>query len=211
MPEYSINPSYAASFLAKAEEVMRLIRMDQSQKLDAAVLMLLEAWQQNRPVFIMGNGGSASTATHLASDLVKTICDSPTDRGVRAQALVDNIPLVSATVNDWGWENLYTGQLATVYEAGGVGIAFSVHGGAGRDLSGAWSQNLLKGLQYIKDRGGKTIGFSGFDGGAMKDLVDISLVVPADSTPVVEGLHVVLHHLLVFGLKQKIQSHKKLL
>lgn len=209
MPEYFINPSYAASFLAKAEEVTRLIRMDQSQKLDEAILILFEAWKQNRPIFIMGNGGSASTATHLASDLAKTICSSPEERGLRALALVDNIPLVSATTNDWGWENLYTGQLATYYESGGVGIAFSVHGGAGRDLSGAWSQNLLKGLQYIKDRGGKTIGFSGFDGGAMKDLVDVSLLVPADSTPIVEGLHVVLHHLLVFGLKQKIQEYKK--
>lgn len=209
MVEYFINPSYASSFLAKSEEVTRLIRMDQSQKLDEAILVLFEAWKQNRPVYIMGNGGSASTATHLASDLVKTICDSPADRGLRAQALVDNIPLVSATVNDWGWENLYTGQLATIYEPGGVGIAFSVHGGAGRDLAGAWSQNLLKGLQYIKDRGGKTIGLSGFDGGAMKDLVDVSIVVPADSTPIIEGLHVVLHHLIVFGLKQKIQEYKK--
>ena len=64
----------------------------------------------------------------------------------------------------------------------------------------------MKGLQYIKDRGGKTIGLSGFDGGPMKNLVDVGIVVPADSTPIVEGMHVVLHHLIVFGLKQKINA-----
>jgi D-sedoheptulose 7-phosphate isomerase len=157
----------------------------------------------------MGNGGSASTATHLAADLAKTVCASPEDRGLKTMALVDNIPLVSALTNDWGWDSVYNNQLSTYYVEGGVGIGISVHGGSGKDLSGQWSQNLLKGLQFIKDRGGKTIGLSGFDGGPMKDLVNICLVVPANSTPMVEGLHVLLNHILVFGLKNKINEYKK--
>lgn len=82
-----------------------------------------------------------------------------------------------------------------------------MHGGSGTDLGGQWSQNLLKGLQYIKDRGGKTIGLSGFDGGPMKTLVDIPIVVPAYSTPFVESFHVVLHHLIVFRLKEMIAEY----
>ncbi|HCM67633.1 MAG TPA: sedoheptulose 7-phosphate isomerase, partial [Candidatus Kerfeldbacteria bacterium] len=131
------------------------------------------------------------------------------DKGLKAIALVDNIPLVSAMVNDWGWDNVFVNQLKTFYVAGGVGIGLSVHGGSGTDVAGKWSQNLLKGLQYIKDQDGKTIGFSGFDGGPMSRMVDVAIVVPAHSTPLVEGFHVVLHHLIIFGLKEKINEYRK--
>ncbi len=201
--------SFSADFLGQATDVLTAIKVLYSTKLDQAIDLLFEAWKEGRWVYIMGNGGSASTATHLAADLAKTICQKPEDRGLKTMALVDNIPLVSALVNDWGWDHIYENQLSTYYVPGGVGIAFSVHGGSGKDLSGQWSQNLLRGLQYIKDRGGKTIGFSGFDGGPMKDLVDICVVVPVPSTPLVEGLQVVLHHLVVFGLKEKIKAYEQ--
>jgi D-sedoheptulose 7-phosphate isomerase len=194
--------------LAQVEDTATVIKVMYSRQLEAAIDMLFEAWKDGRWVYVMGNGGSASTATHLVADLAKTICEKPQDRGIRAMALVDNIPLVSALTNDWGWENIYVNQLATFYVEGGVGIGISVHGGSGKDVAGAWSQNLLKGLQYIKDRGGKTIGLSGFDGGPMKTLVDVGIVVPAQSTPIVEGMHVVLHHLIVFGLKEKIHAYQ---
>ena len=202
------NSSYSTQFLLKLEDVIKNIKTESGQKLEQAIDLLFETWKDGRWVYTMGNGGSASTATHLAADLAKTICTNPLDKGLKAMALVDNIPLISALTNDWGWENIYQNQLATFYVDGGVGIGISVHGGSGKDKAGQWSQNLLKGLQYIKDRGGKTIGFSGFDGGAIKDLVDICIVVPAKSTPLVEGLHVILHHLLVFGLKEKIHGRQ---
>lgn len=206
--ERFFKASYSHTFLMKVEEVARLVRKECSDNLDRAIDILYDAWRQNRPVFIMGNGGSASTATHLASDLAKTICNSPEERGLRALALVDNIPLVSAHTNDWGWDGIYANQLRTYYELGGVGIGISVHGGAGKNLAGQWSQNLLRGLQYIKDQGGKTIGLIGFDGGGMKDLVDVPIIVPVNSTPIIEGMHVVLHHVLVFGLKEKIHAQE---
>ncbi len=201
--------SYAANFLSQVGDITTVIKVLYSQKLDQAVDVLFEAWKEGRSVFIMGNGGSASTATHLAADLAKTICESPEDKGIKAMALADNIPLVSALTNDWGWDNIYVNQLTTYYTNGGVGIGISVHGGSGTDIAGKWSQNIMKGLQYIKDRGGQTIGLSGFDGGPMKNLVDVGIVVPAESTPIVEGMHVVLHHLIVFGLKEKISHYKK--
>lgn len=200
--------SFSTDFLDKISATNLQIKNEYSEKLEQAIDILHEAWKNGKWVYIMGNGGSGSHATHLVADLSKTICNSPEEKGLKSMALFDNIPLVSAMINDWGWENLYTNQLTTVYEPGGVGIGISVHGGSGKDLSGQWSQNLLKGLQFIKDHGGKTIGFSGFDGGAMKNLVDVGIVVPADSTPVVEGLHSVLTHLIVFGLKEKIHNTK---
>ena len=209
MYEQHQQNSYAAGFLNSIQEISTVIKGLYSEKLDQAIDLLFQSWKDGRWVYIMGNGGSASTATHMAADLAKTVCSNPQDRGVRAMALVDNIPLVSALTNDWGWENIYVNQLSTYYVEGGVGIGFSVHGGNGKDVAGKWSQNLLKGLQFIKDSGGKTIGLSGFDGGPMKDLVDVGIVVPAESTPIVEGMHVVLHHLIVFGLKQKIYDYQQ--
>lgn len=202
-------PGYAASFLALIKETTDLIQSQYATALDEAIGILFQAWKEGRWVYIMGNGGSASTATHLAADLAKTICDAPGDKGIKAMALVDNIPYVSAMVNDWGWDDLYVNQLNNYYETGGIGIGISVHGGSGKDQAGQWSQNLLKGLQYVKDHGGATIGLSGFDGGPMKELVDTAIVVPAPSTPAVEGMHVVLHHLLVAGLQERIHEYKK--
>jgi len=200
--------SYAASFLSDIQEISTVIKVLHSQKLDQAIELLFQAWKDGRWVYIMGNGGSASTATHMAGDLAKTINDTPGAAGIKALTPWDNTPHISAIVNDRPKEDYFTAWLDTFYEQGGVGIGISVHGGSGTDFGGAWSQNLLKGLQYIKDRGGKTIGLSGYDGGPMTTLVDIGIVVPAQSTAIVEGMHVVLHHLIVFGLKEKIHQHK---
>lgn len=201
--------SYASSFLDQVGDIVTTVKVLYSEKLDQAIELLFEAWLDGRWVYTMGNGGSASTAMHLAADLTKTICETTEDRGMKTIALGDNVPLVSAIVNDWGYDTLYVQQLKTLYVDGGVGIAFSVHGGSGKDGAGQWSQNVLKGLQYIKDHGGRTIGFSGFDGGPMAQMTDVGIVVPAHSTPIVEGFHVVLHHLVVFGLKEKIVAHKQ--
>lgn len=178
----------------------------QSPVIEKIVDVLLDAWKEKRWVFIMGNGGSASTATHFASDLAKTINPHPGFYGLKAMPLSDNVPLVSATVNDWGWDNLYETKLRNYWMPKSVVIGISVHGGTGKDKAGAWSQNLLKGLQFAKDNGGITIGMSGFDGGAMKTMCDLCVVVPADDTSHVESFHVVLHHLITFRLKEKVEE-----
>ena len=174
------------------------------EALEAAVGVLFEAWQKHKTVFIIGNGGSASTATHLASDLAKNVAgDRP---GLRAMSLGDNIPLVSALTNDNGFENIYTEQLNAWLEKDDILIALSVHGGSGRDKAGAWSQNLVKAIAFAKSRGGKTIGITGFDGGVMKGLVDVWINAPAEETFQVEPLHVMIHHLLCEMLKRRIAA-----
>jgi D-sedoheptulose 7-phosphate isomerase len=173
--------------------------------IDDAIELLFNAWKNGNKVFFCGNGGSAGTANHFMCDLFKvTIVEGK--KRFKALCLNDNVPLMTAIINDEGWENLYTEQLKNLYEKGDVLICLSVHGGSGRDKAGAWSQNLLKAMDFVKKNGGKTIGFSGFDGGAMKEFADVCIVVPFNATPHVEALHVVLQHLIAFRLKEKIME-----
>jgi D-sedoheptulose 7-phosphate isomerase len=163
--------------------------------IDKAIGILYSAWKDDRQVFVIGNGGSASTATHFASDLNKWVSDEA-DRKFRAFSLVDNIPLMSALTNDNGWGEVYAEQLRNFFRKGDVLVAISVHGGSGSDKAGPWSQNLLRAVKYAKDNDGKVVGLSGFDGGVLKTAADACVVVPANSTPHVEGMHLILTHLM---------------
>jgi D-sedoheptulose 7-phosphate isomerase len=157
------------------------------------VVILYEAWASERTIYLCGNGGSSSTASHFACDLVKL--------GIKAQCLNDNPAILTMLTNDNGFDNLYTEQLKGIRQ-GDVLVCFSVHGGAGKDQAGKWSQNLLKAIEYAKSKGAKTIGFVGFDGGAMKDLVDASLLISFNSTPQVESWHLHIAHIITYMLSQ---------
>jgi len=176
------------------------------QDIDAAIELFFNAWKKGNQVFFCGNGGSAGTATHFMCDLFKVTIVKDAPR-FRALCLNDNIPLMTALINDEGFDNLFSEQLKNLYQPGDVLVCFSVHGGSGQDNAGLWSQNLLKAMDYVKQHGGKTIGFAGFDGGAMKQLADVCVVVPFDATPHVEAFHVVLQHLIAFRLKEKIAEY----
>jgi D-sedoheptulose 7-phosphate isomerase len=186
-------------------DVSRIASTVSKPDIQAAIEILIEAWRQKKQVFICGNGGSASTATHFACDLSKTV-GSDGKRPFRAECLNDNVPLVLALVNDNGFDNIFSEQLKTKFSPGDVVICLSVHGGAGKDKAGKWSQNLLQAMMYAREHGGKCIGLSGFDGGPMKEIAHACIVVPADSTPLVESFHLVLEHLIVFQLKEMIAA-----
>jgi D-sedoheptulose 7-phosphate isomerase len=189
------------------EEVSQIAAKLDRASIDMAVRVLYDAWKNDNQVFIIGNGGSASTATHLACDLDKWVSDGAV-RKFRAFSLVDNIPLVSALTNDNGWSDIYYEQLRNFFRKGDVLVAISVHGGSGSDKAGPWSQNLLKAVKFAKENDGKVIGLSGFDGGALKTSSDACIVVPANSTPHVEGMHLVLTHLMCEQLKVLISPQK---
>ena len=182
------------------EEVSQIVAKLDRGSIERAIEILHEAWKTDNQVFTVGNGGSASTATHLACDLNKWVSDQAV-RKFRAFSLVDNIPLVSALTNDNGWSDIYYEQLRNFFRRGDVLVAISVHGGSGSDKAGPWSQNLLKAVKYAKDNGGRVVGLSGFDGGVLKTASDACIVVPANSTPHVEGMHLVLTHLICEQLK----------
>ena len=196
------NKDFIQNYLSQVRRVSEIISV---ADIDRAIELLFEAWQNGSQVFTCGNGGSASTATHFACDLVKTTT-APGKRGFKAECLNDNIPLMLALINDKGFDNLFYEQLKTKFQKGDILICISVHGGAGRDKAGLWSQNLLKAMKYATDRGGKTIGLSGFDGGPMKEIADACIVVPVNSTPQVESFHLALEHLICACLRQKIEE-----
>ncbi len=196
------NENYISSYLSEMKRVAGDISIED---VDRVVELLFQAWQNGRQVFICGNGGSAGTATHFACDLAKTtIVDGK--RRFKALCLNDNIPLISALVNDNGFDNLFYEQLKSLYQREDVLICISVHGGSGQDQAGLWSQNLLKAMKYVADNGGKTIGLSGFNGGPMKEVADACIVVPVDSTPQVESFHLAMEHLICSCLRQKIEA-----
>lgn len=192
--ERTILDSYLEGIKSGCDRISR-------EALEQAVDMLYDAWRNQRTVFVVGNGGSASTATHLACDLMKNVTGE--ERGLRAMALNDNIPLVSALTNDVGFENIYIEQLKAWLEKDDVLVALSVHGGSGRDKAATWSQNLIKAIILARSQGARTIGITGFDGGVMKDLVDVWINTPSNETFQVEPLHVIVHHLLCEMLKSR--------
>jgi D-sedoheptulose 7-phosphate isomerase len=178
------------------------------ERIDRIVELLFSAWKEGRTIFVMGNGGSASTATHFACDLAKcTIVEGK--KRFRVICLNDNIPLMSALVNDNGFDNLFSEQLKNLMQEKDYLVAFSVHGGSGKDKAGLWSQNLLKAMLLAKEEYQATlIGFSGFDGGAMKDVADECLVIPFNSTPQVESFHLAMEHLITNCLRKKIEEYE---
>lgn len=195
-----VNGEFVTAYFT---EMKRIIEDMPVEAVDRAVELLFTAWQRGGQVFICGNGGSASTATHFACDLAKTTVVNGKKR-FKACCLNDNIPLLTALINDEGFDSLFYEQLQGRFEAGDVLICISVHGGVGEDNAGLWSQNLLKSMQYAKEAGGKTIGLAGFDGGAMKEVADVCLIIPADSTPQVESFHLALEHLICSCLRERI-------
>lgn len=200
------------SYFSEAE---RIIKELDKEKIEEIINIIFETWKNEGTVFIIGCGGSASTATHFACDLSKSTL-VPGKKGLKAIALVDNIPLVSAWTNDSGWGSVFKGQLENWLKKGDVLIGFSVHGGSGEGNAGPWSQNLVQAMKFAKEKGARVIGLSGFDGGAMKNMADKCLTVPINAeplgTPLVESFHVVLHHLICLGLKKKIEAinHKRI-
>jgi D-sedoheptulose 7-phosphate isomerase len=189
------------------DETADIIKRVDVADMDRAIEILFEAWKNGKHVFVMGNGGSAGTANHFTSDLLKTTIVEGKKR-FKAIGLTDNVPVMTAWINDVGWDHVFQGQLENFIEPGDVLVGFSVHGGSIREDNQYWSQNMPKAYQFAKSKGAKAVGFAGYDGGAMKKICDVCVIVPADSTPHVEGLHVVLSHLIIFRLKQMMAEYK---
>lgn len=172
--------------------------------------VLSGAWREDRSIVTCGNGGSAANASHLACDLAK-FTHVPGKRRVRARSLCDNPALLSAITNDLGFHRLFVEQLEGWFGAGDVLVCLSVHGGAGADRAGPWSQNLVAAATFAREAGGRVVALVGYDGGALRGLADASIVVPpaadgATSTPHVEGFHEVYHHLVCERLRQLVAA-----
>lgn len=147
---------------------------------------LREAQDNNQQVFVFGNGGSAATASHMMCDFGKNT-RIPGKPRLRILSLNDSIPTMTAYANDEGYENIFSEQLLSLGEKGDVAIAISGSG---------CSPNVLKGLHAARELDLKTIGLTGYEGGELKAVVDICLVVPSDSIELIEDVHLILNHIL---------------
>jgi D-sedoheptulose 7-phosphate isomerase len=178
-------------------------------EVERAVDILFDCWRRGGIVFTAGNGGSASTATHLACDLAKATI-VPGRRRLKTVSLADNIPLNSAWTNDSGFASVFAEQLEPWLTERDVLVALSVHGGSGEGDAGPWSQNLPRAVARARQRGARVIGLSGFGGGSLARSADVCIVVPVDSeplgTPLVESWHVAIHHLLCTALRRRIEA-----
>ncbi|MGH2537719.1 MAG: D-sedoheptulose-7-phosphate isomerase [Candidatus Promineifilaceae bacterium] len=160
------------------------------------ILRLYEARQNNQKVFIMGNGGSASTASHFVCDLAKNTRQAGRP-DFRVIGLTDNIALLTAYANDEGYENVFAQQLASLVQAGDVVIGISTSGR---------SPNVLRAIEVARQAQATAIGFTGFDGGPLRSLVDLEIHVPSDVIEQVEDVHLMLEHLICLTLRNLIQE-----
>jgi len=178
-------------YLKELKEVAEDIRIDDMARV---IVILYEAWMNSRTIYLCGNGGSASTASHFACDLSKI--------GMKVHCLNDNPSIMTAVTNDSGFSELYIEQLARLFDKGDVLICISVHGCVGEDKAGVWSQNLWKAMDYVKFRGGRIIGLVGCEGGVIRRLADASIKIRSFSTPQVESWHLHMAHLICLILKE---------
>lgn len=202
------SEAFIDAYLRESAEIaLRSSRDDLARVID----LLFDVYLAGKTVYTCGNGGSAANASHLACDLAKFTW-AEGKRRLKAQSLCDNAALVSALTNDVGFGRVFVEQLEPVATEGDALVCLSVHGGAGADRAGPWSQNLVAAADLMKRRGGKVVGLVGYDGGAIARLADARIIVPTTqagftSTPHVEGFHVVYHHLICERLRQLIAAH----
>lgn len=172
--------------------------LEQWNALDLEGVGLLAAWiveaqKQGRAVYVMGNGGSAATASHIATDLSKT-AHVAGRAPIKCVSLADNVPFITAIGNDMSFDDIFSRQLENLLGAGDVVLLIS---GSGN------SPNLIKAAALARSKGAKTAALLGFDGGKLKGAVDLALRISSDQYGVIEDLHMSVGHILTFYLKQR--------
>ncbi len=185
----SKNGNTIKSYLADVSGTIEKLPVDTI----AQVVEIIENARINgKQVFLFGNGGSAATATHFACDLSKGGIVKGKPR-IKAISLCDNLSLMTAWGNDTAYEYVFAEQLENLVQSGDVVIGIS---GSGN------SPNVLNGMKVAREKGAKTIGFGGFDGGKLQDMVDVPLVVSNHCMEQVEDIHLVLEHVITTAVRE---------
>jgi D-sedoheptulose 7-phosphate isomerase len=179
-----------------SDEIAQTLQRLPWDRVQQMVDRLHAARMNHHQVFVMGNGGSASTASHLACDLGKNTIVEGQPR-FRIQAFTDNMAIFSAYANDCGYENVFAEQVQSFVRPGDVVIAISASGN---------SPNVLKAVSLARSLQAHTIGWSGYEGGALADLVDISIVVPNHCIEQIEDIHLILEHMVTTALRTAITN-----
>ena len=189
----SIN-DYSKSYIDYLSSVLSNISLTDIEKF---VEVLLEARERESSIFFIGNGGSAATASHFANDIA--IGTRTYEKPFRAISLCDNQAVITAIANDDGYEKIFSQQLQVLLKKQDVVVAISASGN---------SPNLLDAIDTAKKMNTITVGISAFDGGKMKEMVDVSLHVPTEKGEYgpAEDAHMVLDHLISNYLMRLVRS-----
>ena len=163
----------------------------QEKQIKKIINILIKKRDTGKTIFTVGNGGSASTASHFVSDLLKTSIIKKTKR-FKAISLVDNLPVILAWANDTSYDGIFEEQLKNLISKNDVVIAFS---GSGK------SENVVKALRFAKKNGAICIGFTGMHGGYFPKLCDICCAVPSNNMLIIESTHVILCHCIVDAIR----------
>src|SRR3989344_2614373 len=186
---------YIISFF---EEIKKCISEIDIKKIEEIADVLHTAWKNDRQVFILGNGGSASQASHMAADISKNTLGrvyDPRIKRFRIMALTDNVSLMTAYANDVGYDEVFSQQLRNLLGEHDVLIVIT---GSGN------SPNIIRAVEYAKEQNAITIGLLGFDGGRVKNMLDYELTVQSKNYGIVESVHPAIHHLIVNYFSKKI-------
>lgn len=190
-----------APIAAFLDETARLLRQLDQNAIAAAERILLDCYRHRGRVYTMGNGGSASSAQHFACDLAKYVIPSGA-RPFDVRCLTDNVSLYTAWANDADRADVFVNQLRGLLTANDVVLAISVHGGTG------FSADLVRAVRFANEAGAKTISLVGFDGGILHQESTCSILVPVESTPQTEAIHLVIEHLLMSLIKDELDRNR---
>lgn len=181
-------------YIAELEQMMQAISLPNL----AAVLGILEqVYRNGHRIFVMGNGGSAATASHFALDLAKNTITVGAPR-LKAISLTDHVPLITAWSNDTAYEHIFSEQLANMIEAGDAAIGISASGN---------SPNVINALNLANRSGASTIGLLGATGGKLKDIVDAYVLAPGQNIEQEEDAHMILAHIITRHMREVVRSY----
>ena len=160
-----------------------------------AVIRVTESIQNEGTLFFAGNGGSAAESQHMSAEYIATLDHNKFRPGIKSIALTVDTSFMTAWTNDFGYEEVFKRQLETLSTKGDVFFAYSTSGN---------SMNILKALESAKEKAVITIGFSGNDGGKMKDICDICFVVPHMNTALIQEVHSILGHEICSSVEKSL-------
>jgi len=188
------GPAMQTTLNSYFDDVVRTIGKMPLRTIDQVVEVLMQAYESSRKIYLFGNGGSAALASHFACDLGKGAANGSGKR-FQVLAFTDNVPLMTAWANDARYEDIFAEQLINFVCPEDIAFAIS---GSGK------SPNVLKALKVAREAGAYTVGLTGFQGGDMKDLCDLCLIIPSDNMQIIEDLHLSVTHAVFTALRARI-------
>jgi len=186
------------NYFSELEQMMQAISLSDLQ---AVLSILEEAYHNGHRIFVMGNGGSAATASHFALDLAKNTIMPGAPR-LKAISLTDHVPLITAWSNDTHYEHIFAEQLANLIEPGDVVIGISASGN---------SPNVINAVKLARQSRAATIGLLGATGGKLKSIVDAAVLAPGQNIEQEEDAHMILAHVITRHMREVVRSYAQTL